>query len=84
MKSSNHTISGFGVATLIFLVLTSGCSQRVKVISSDLMVIRMPAGKPYVAPVDGFFVSDRWMLEDITQLSEEVKRKEGLLKKPSQ
>jgi len=52
---------------LLIANLTISCSST-RVIPSDKVVVRLEAGKLYLPPINGWFVSDARMLEILNKL----------------
>lgn len=55
--------------TLWWMMSCGGCQTRTKVISSDKLIVRMPAAKAYTPASDGWFVPDARMQQFLNQLN---------------
>jgi len=43
--------------------LLAGCAHQIRIANSDIQAGKMKAGEAYIAPVDGWYVSDKSLTE---------------------
>ena len=50
------------LVTCLVVSLLSGCAQTIKITQTDVKAGKMLSGQSYIAPMDGWFISDEGVL----------------------